>query len=330
MLFTVFTLIPLYPVFLSYSNGESLWSHLSVSLRILCIFGHWSWKSLWWNKSTFSTSCWREGALLSSQPQLVAVRRSKVILLGRRWKDRVSACFWCHASECGLLPNVVNRRLHQCSRCLKRWVQLCPEWNRVLYVWCIVPCTKLRYLFKTTVCWMSRWPVLICSVVYGVITAMFKAWNVTWTEAGIALWLWCYEMVSTVLVGMCKIKTGVWIIQESSWHAAFVVSRCRRLRGKQHKKQNCDWCSLGALTVIKSSRYPSSGWRTLSAAPQCCVKLSRARSLASIWWWKCLPVLNLCLQMWHSDKGLGTGSPAGPTAGTSSGPARVTPLARFF
>lgn len=58
-----------------------LWSHLSVSLRILCSFGHWSWKSLWWNKSTFSTSCWREGALLSSQPQLVAVRRSKVILL---------------------------------------------------------------------------------------------------------------------------------------------------------------------------------------------------------------------------------------------------------
>lgn len=177
---------------------------------------------------------------------------------------------------------------------------------------------------------MSRWPVLICSVVYGVITAMFKAWNVIRTEAGVAPWLWCYEMVSTVLVGMCKIKMGVWIVQKSSWRAAFVVSRCRRLRGKQLKRQNCDWCSLGALTVIKSSRYPSSGRRTLSAAPKCCVKLSRAGSLASIWWWKCLPVLNVCLQMWHSDRVWARAARQGPQQGSRIGPAPVTPLARFF
>lgn len=45
MLLTVFTLIPLYPVFLSYSNGESQRADLSVSLRVLCIFGHRSWKA---------------------------------------------------------------------------------------------------------------------------------------------------------------------------------------------------------------------------------------------------------------------------------------------
>lgn len=123
-------------------------------------------------------------------------------------------------------------------------------------------------------------------------------------DCSLTLMLW-NGFQSTLGCKMCKIKVGDWIVQTSSWHAALVISRCCRLRGKRHKEQRCDWIFLGALGVIESSRYPSSGWRMLSAAPKCCVKFNRAGSkglLVSIRWWKCLPVLNLCLQMWHSDR----------------------------
>lgn len=111
-----------YALYCIYSNTSL--SSLSVlqqqwisTVRLVCVFacplhfGHRSWKARCRNKLTFSMSCCGAGELLFSQPQLVAVRFSEVILLWRHWKD----CYMCPR-----MLVVLNRRIHQCNRCLKR------------------------------------------------------------------------------------------------------------------------------------------------------------------------------------------------------------------